>query len=92
MNDEFIMALTEMFFKREKDNKDAYLMIKSNVVLNIFYKLYNKLTLLDVPPIESLTSEEKTKYWDIAKRYYSDKDKAIKASKAAYILTLITNS
>jgi len=91
MNDTFIMFLVDMYFKREKDGKDPYLMIKFTVPLNALYKLYNKLSQVDVPPIESLSSEEKTKYWLIAKRYHEDKSSAILASKASYILNLLTN-
>jgi len=91
MNDTFIMFLVDMYFKREKDGKDPYLMLKFTVPLNALYKLYNKLSQVDVPPIESLSSEEKTKYWLIAKRYHEDKSSAILASKASYILNLLTN-
>lgn len=91
MNDTFIMFLVDMYFKREKDGKDPFLIIKFTVPLNALYKLYNKLSKVDVPPIESLSTEEKTKYWEIAKRYHEDKSSAILASKASYILNLLTN-
>jgi len=91
MNDSFIMFITDMFFQREKDGKDAFLILKSSVALNALWKLYEKLVQVDVPPIESLSTEEKTKYWNIAKKYYDDKESAIIASKSSYILSLITN-
>jgi len=91
MNDSFIMFLTDMFFQREKDGKDAFLILKSSVALNALWNLYEKLVQVDVPPIQSLTTEEKNKYWNIAKKYYEDKNLAIIASKSSYILSLITN-
>ncbi len=91
MNDSFIMFLTEMFFEREKKGLDAYLMLKFSIPLNELWKLYERLIQVDVPPIETLPQSEKEKYWNIAKMYHEEKDLAIKASKASYILSLITN-
>lgn len=91
MNDAFIMFLTDLYFQREKDGLDAYLMIKFTVPLNALWKLYERLIQVDVPPIEILPQEEKERYWNIAKKYHEEKDLAIKASKASYILSLITN-
>jgi len=91
MNDNLILLLSDIFFKMQSEGKDEYLMLKFSVPCNALYKLYNKLVQVDVPPIESINNDEKSKYWDIAKRYYTDKESAIKGSKAAYILSLITS-
>lgn len=92
MKDNLIQFLIEMFFDREKNGKDPYLMIKFSIPLNAFYKLYMKLIHVDMQPIEMLPETEKIKYWNLAKKYYEDKELAIKASKSIYLLNLITNS
>ncbi len=74
------------------EGKDGYLLIKFAVPLSILSGLYERLKSIDVPPIETLPIEEKERYWGIAKKYYQSESEAIKASKAAYILSLITNS
>ena len=54
--------------------------------------LYLKFIRDGVAPIETLSLEKKEKYWDIALRYYTDKEQRIKAMKAAYTLSLITSN
>lgn len=69
----------------------GFMVLKSSVILNAMYWLYLKLVLTgEIKPIEILGVEEKNFYWEVAKRYYTEKDQAVMASKAAYILDLIT--
>ena len=91
MNDNIILLLSDIFFKMQSEGKDEYLMLKFSVPCNALYKLYNKLVQVDVAPIEAITDQAKEKFWNIAKKYYTDKESAIMASKAAYILHLITS-
>lgn len=81
-----------MYFQREKDGLDAYLMIKFNAPLNALSNLYERLIKVDVPPIETIPETEKLIHWNIAKKYHEEKRLAIKASKSAYIIDLITSN
>lgn len=92
MNDKLIILLADIFNKRVEDGKDGFLIIKSSVAVKVLSSLYERLILVDVPCIQSLTKEEKEKYWDISKQFYDIEADAIKGSKAAYIIALITNS
>jgi hypothetical protein len=92
MNDQLIIFLVDLFFKIEKEGKDGFILIKFSVPLGCLWKLYERLISVDVPPIESIPLEQKEKYWNIAKRFYTDQEQAIRGSKAAYMLSLITNS
>lgn len=92
MMDDFIRWLIEIFFGIEKDGGDGYILISLSVPMNSLFGLYERLIKVDVPPIETLPEEEKLKYWNLAKKYHSSEEKAIQASKAAYMLSLITNS
>lgn len=92
MNDKLIILLADIFNKRVKENKDGFLIIKSSVAVKVLCSLYERLILVDVPCIESLTKEEKEKYWEIGKQFYELENDAIKASKATYMVALITNT
>jgi len=98
--DPLILYAVDLFFSipNQKDTRgqniftsDSYIILCSSVLCETLYNLYCKLIQIDVPPIETLSPEAKTVYWEIAKRYYTDQHKAVVASKAAYILYLITN-
>lgn len=82
----------EIFYKLQSEGKDSYLMLCSTVLVKVLYERYLQFLKEDIPPIESLTPELKTKYWNAAKKYYQTEPEAIKASKACYVLDLITSS
>ena len=92
MNDTLIILLADIFNKRVNDGKDGFLLIKFSVPVRALNELYERLKTIDVPPIETLSEDQKLIYWNIAKTYHKEELKAINGSKAAYILALITNS
>lgn len=92
MNDSLIILLSDIFFAQQKKGNDPFLIIKFSVPCKALYQLYERLVLIDVPPIESLPVEQKTKYWDIAKKYYETETQAVIASKAVYIIELVTSN
>lgn len=65
MNDSFIVMLVEIFTKLEEDGKDKFMLLKLDVPLNSLHRLYERLSKVDVPPIETLTDLKKTYYWNI---------------------------
>lgn len=86
------MLFADIFNERTEKGKDGYLIIKFSVPLSILSGLYERLSKVDVPPIETLPIDEKKKYWSIAKQFYESESQAIIASKAAYMISLITNT
>ena len=92
MTDNLIKFFIDLFYEIQDKGRDGYFLIAMSVPMEILFKLYEKLIKVDVAPIETLPEEEKLKYWNKARQYHSSEEKAIKASKAAYILSLITNS
>jgi len=72
------------------DTKDGYNLLCSSVCLIILNGLYNRFVMDSIKPIEILDEEQKKRYLEQAKRFYTDKDKRIKAMKAAYTLESIT--
>jgi len=71
---------------------DYWCIVNCDIPIKVLNELYDKFMKDGIPPIENLTPEEKTKYWNVAKKYHTDQVTAIKASKAAYILSLITSN
>lgn len=92
MYDNLIILLADIFIKRVDEGKDGYFILKFSVPLSILSSLYERLKSNDVPPIETLPNEQKEVFWNIGKKFYETEIDAIKASKSAYILSLITNS
>jgi hypothetical protein len=92
MYDNLIILFSDIFNQRVDEGKDGYFIIKFCVPLKVLCSVYERLKNVDVPPIESLPVEQKTKYWNIGKKYYESQENAILASKAAYIISLITNT
>lgn len=92
MGNKTIMFFYELFYELQEKGQNGYMLISLALPLDQLYKLYIKWEVSEIPPIETLSDEEKTKYWNIAKTFYTDQTTAIKASKSAYVLDLITNS
>lgn len=76
------------YFIDEKN--DGYLLLCSCVCLQVCNSLYDKFVMDSIKPIEMLDEEQKQKYWEQAKRFYTDQNKRIQASRTAYVLESIT--
>jgi len=72
---------------------DGWALISSSVCVSILSGLYvGFVENSEAIPMEELLIEEKQRYWDIAGKYYQDKEQRVKATKAAYALALITST
>jgi len=91
VKDDFFVMLNDIFNTLQKKGTDGFLILKLTIPFNQLYKLYLKMEVSEIKPIEMLNEGEKLKYWNIGKSFYSDEETAIKASKAAYMLDLITH-
>lgn len=79
------------YFNEIKENGgDCWCIINCAVAVSLLNELYIRFIKDGITPIESLTQEEKVKYWGIGKKYYPDQKQAVMGSKAAYVLSLIT--
>jgi len=95
MFDKLILYYASYFTELNEQNKDGYLLLTSTVAIMLLHELYNKFMKDGIEPIESLSKEQKEKFWIAAKKYCTEENKnkdRIKASKAAYVLSLITSS
>jgi len=90
-DDTFFVLLNDMFNKIQDSHGDGYIILKFSIPLNQLYKLYTRMEVKEIMPIEMIEETEKKRHWEIAKKFYTDKEEAIIASKASYMLSLITN-
>lgn len=92
MYNEIILSYAELFIKFKEEGKDNFCFLRLGVPLKILSELYTKFIKDGIAPLESLDSDTKNKYWDIAKKYQETLTNRIKASQAAYVLSLITST
>jgi len=99
MNSQFIEGILEIntkyFFKFKDEDELKYRVISGYVFCYAAEMVYNKLVReKEIEPLESLPQDKKEKYWELANTFCADRsnDDKIKASKAAYILELITST
>ncbi len=92
MFDQLYILLAEMFERMKGENKEYWCLLKLNVPMAILTDLYEKFLRDGVEPIEKLSAEKKRYYFDISCKYYTTTTDRIKASKAAYVLELITSN
>lgn len=92
MNDSLVVLFAEIFTGLQDKGSNGYVIIKSGVAMKILWNLYERLSLIDVPTIDGLPLKQKEKYWNIGKEFYELQEDRIKASKAAYMISLITNT
>lgn len=89
-------SLYMMFAESYNDNKekglDCWSCIGLTVPCKLLSDLYLKFLKDGIPAIETLPEEKKRHYFDIAKKYYTESKDTIRASKAAYVLALITSN
>ena len=83
----------DTFIRWNEAGKSGYDLIKMSVPLTLMNDLYFKF-MKDggIEPIENLPKEKKQFYFDQSCKYYEFTEQRIKASKAAYVLDLITSN
>lgn len=79
-------------FSIKHGEEETFKLIRAKSVVSVLYHLYQTFIKEGTIPIESLPKEKKIKYYQIACAYYSSLKERIKASKAMYVLELITSN
>lgn len=90
MFNQLYLFLNDLFFSLQADGKDEWCIVSFDVPLKLLTGMYKNALLEGYDEIEKLPLDKKTKYWDIACKYYHTTEERIKAAKAAYALGLIT--
>jgi hypothetical protein len=93
MFEKLYLLIADSFFDLQKEGKDQWVLIKFTVPTRILCELYEKLLREgEIIAINLIEQDKKQKYYDIACRYWNNKASRIQASKAAYVLSLITST
>ena len=92
MFNKLIIGLADTHNRLKEIGMDEWCICNCSVPVKILNELYDKFMADGIAPIESISNEEKMKYWNIGKKYHPDQPSAIRASKAAYVLALITSN
>lgn len=92
MRDPFIILMADMFYYLQDKGVDGYSLIKLDVPLKMLMHLYDRFEMSEIRPIEIIEEDKKQRYWNIGKSFYENKEEVIRASKAAYMLSLITSN
>jgi hypothetical protein len=92
--DGMYVILSDIFYKRRNENKDEWIILSSELNINLLNFLYKRFTedKDGLPKVEDLDLKKKQYYWGIALRFYTEKEDRIKAMRAAYALCLITST
>jgi len=86
--------LIQFYYDYFTDSKnDGWRLIGSSVCVIVLLELYKKfLDNGEIVTIEELPEDKKKMFWDISCRFYQTIEQRIRASKASYVLSLITSN
>jgi len=80
------------YYNKHGEEKTYDFVLKTHVALNVLNSLYDNFMKDGVPDMSLLPVERKQKYWDVACKHYEEMGDRLKASKACYVLSLITSN
>lgn len=78
------------FYNKHTPNETYDFVLKTKVALSVLNIFYEKWIPNEIVELGKLPEDQKQKYWDIGCRYFESMQDRIKASKAVYVLELIT--
>jgi hypothetical protein len=81
------------YYAKNGEQKTFDFVLKSHVSLYVLNNLYENFMLGGgIDEMSKISQEKKEKYWKLACEYFTDLPDRLKASKAAYVLELITSN
>ena len=85
------MAATYVEFYNQHGEQRTYdFVLKTHVSLSVLNALYDGFIKDGIPELGTLPEVIKQKYWEVGCKYFEEMGDRIKASKAVYVLSLIT--
>lgn len=78
------------YFNKHGEEKTYDFVLKTGVALSVLCALYESFTKDGSADMANLSKNKKEKFWNVACKYYTELPERLKASKAAYVLSLIT--
>lgn len=78
------------YYNKHGEEKTYDFVLKTHVALSVLTSLYDKFILDGVADMATLPKELKEKFWAVACKHFEELPDRLKASKACYVLSLIT--
>lgn len=91
INERIATTIAEYFIEHGEE-KAVKFSLTTSVSLSVLNSLYPNFVKDGITPMENIPVEKKNKYWDNACKYHEELPERLKASKANYVLELITST
>lgn len=85
-------AMYAQYFVEHGEEKATTFVLSTLVGISILNSLYPVFIKDGITPMENIPQEKKEKYWNTACKHYEEMGDRLKASKANYVLELITST
>ena len=83
-------ALYVEYYNQHGEQETYDFVLGTKVALSVLNSLYENFINDGIAELGKLPEQTKQKYWDIGCKYFEEMGDRIKASKAVYVLELIT--
>ncbi len=80
------------YYNKYGEEKTYDFVLRTKVALSVLNSLYDGFLKDGVPDLGTLPEDKKKKFWDVACKYFTELPDRLKASKAAYVISLITSN
>lgn len=80
------------YYNKYGEEKTYDFVLKTSVALNVLLSLYDNFIRDGIEPMEKIPQEKKEKFWAVACKKFDELPDRLKASKACYVLSLITSN
>lgn len=80
------------YFNQHGEKQTLDFVFTTKVSLSVLNSLYLTFIKEGTTDMSKIPQEKKEKYWNIACKYFEEMGDRLKASKAAYVLELITST
>lgn len=80
------------YYNKYGEEKLYNFVLTTRVSLSVLNSLYEGFMRDGITPMEKIPTEQKEKFWEVACRYFEELPDRLKASKACYVLSLITSN
>ena len=78
------------YYNKHGEEKLYNFVLTTKVSLSVLGALYDSFIKDGVEPMERIPQDKKEKFWAVACKYFEELPDRLKASKACYVLSLIT--
>lgn len=80
------------YYNKYGEEKLYSFVLTTKVSLSVLCSLYDGFIKDGVEPMDKIPQDKKEKFWTIACKYFEELPDRLKASKACYVLSLITSN